>query len=74
LAIEAFAGDIDREVKTAEVTARVEELLIVPEAAVMDAVPWLDVLARPPLLTVATELSDEVHIALAVRFCVVPLL
>ena len=31
-------------------------------------------MARPPLLTVATALADEVHLAVLVRFFLVPLL
>jgi hypothetical protein len=56
------------------VTASVAELLTVPEVAVIVAVPCAMLVANPPLLTVATELFDDVHVAVLVRVCVVPLL
>lgn len=62
------------EVRTAAVTFKVAEPLMVPDAAVMVAVPIFMVVARPVLLTVATEVAEELHVAVSVRFCVVPLL
>jgi hypothetical protein len=38
------------------------------------AVPWAKLVANPPLITVATAVADEVHWALLLRFCFVPLL
>ena len=73
-AIEAFAGAIDNEVKIAAVTVRVAKLLMFPDVAVIFAVPLATLVARPPLLTVATEGAEELHVAVLVRFCVVPLL
>jgi hypothetical protein len=54
------------------VTVNAAEPLIVPEVAVIAVVPWAKEAARPPLLTVATALADEVHCAVLVRFCVLP--
>ena len=69
-----MAGETEIEVKTAAVTVRVAEPLTVPDAAVMVAVPVATVVANPLLFTVAAALDDEVHVAMLVRFCVVPLL
>ncbi len=38
----------------------------------MVVVPWATVVASPLLLTVATELADEVHFTVLLRFCVLP--
>lgn len=56
------------EVNTAAVTVKVAEPLIVPEVAVMIADPCATLVARPPLLTVTTEVFDEVQLALVVKF------
>ncbi len=72
-AIEALAGVIATELKIAGVTVRVAELLMLPDVAVMFAVPLATLVARPPLLTVAMEAREEVQVAVLVRFCVVPL-
>jgi hypothetical protein len=72
-AIEAVAGVTDKEVKTGGVTVNVAELLMLPEVAVILAVPLATPVARPPLLTVATETEEELQFAVLVRFCVVPL-
>ena len=45
---------------------------ILPEAAVMVAVPAARVVARPVLLTVATAAFDEVHVTSAVISKLVP--
>lgn len=50
------------------------EPLIAPDVAVIVALPWARVVARPPELTVAMEVADEVQVAVVVRICVVPLL
>ncbi len=47
--------------------------MIVPDVAVIVAVPFAMLVASPALLTVATEVAEEVHVAF-VRFWVVPLL
>jgi hypothetical protein len=62
------------EVKTAGVTANAAEPLMVPKVAVMVVVPCATLVAMPPLLTVATEVAEEVHWAVLVRVCMVPLL
>jgi hypothetical protein len=62
------------EAKTAAVTVNVVEPLIVPEVAVMVALPGATLVASPPLLMVAIDFADEVQVAVVVRFCVVPLL
>jgi hypothetical protein len=62
------------EVNTAAVTVSVAEPLIVPEVAVIVAVPCATLVAKPLLLTVATEVADDVHVAVLVNVCVVPLL
>lgn len=61
------------EVNTAAVTVRVAEPLIEPEEAEMVAVPCATAVASPAL-TVATEAAEDVHAAVLVKFCVVPLL
>jgi hypothetical protein len=63
------------EVNIAAVTVNVAEPLIVPEVAVIVAVPCATLVAKPVLaLMVATEVFEEVQLAVVVRFCVVPLL
>ena len=73
-ATEAVTGVTEIDVKIGAVTVSVAEPLIVPEAALIVAEPWATPLANPALLTVATVVFDEVHVAELVRFCVVPLL
>jgi hypothetical protein len=70
---EALEGVTAIEVNTAAVTVSVAKPLIVPDAAVMVAVPGAMLVANPLLLTVATESEEDVHVAF-VSFCVVPLL
>jgi len=45
-----------------EVTVRVAFLEILPEAAVMVAVPAATPVARPPLLTVATDVFNDFQV------------
>ncbi len=47
---------------------------MVPEVAVMVAVPVATLVASPELLTVATDAAEDVHVAVLLRFLVVPLL
>ena len=70
--MDAFAGVTEIDESTAAVTVRVAELLTLPEVAMMVAVPLATPVATPLLLMVATELAEEVHVAVLVRFCVVP--
>ncbi len=62
------------EVSSAAVTVNVAEPLIVPDLAVMVALPGATVVASPALLIVDTAAFDEVQVAVLVRFCFVPLL
>ena len=72
--IEAVLGVTAIDVSTAAVTVKVADPLIVPDVAVIVADPWAMVVANPLLLTVAIEVVDDVHVAVLVRFLVVPLL
>jgi hypothetical protein len=67
-------GLTEIEVNTAAVTVNVAEPVIVPEVAVMVALPGATLVASPLLLTVAMEVADEAQVAVLVRVCVVPLL
>ncbi len=69
-----MVGVTEIEVNTAAVTVNVAEPLIVPDLAVMVALPCATLVASPPVLTVAIDVAEEVQVALVVRFCVVPLL
>ena len=71
---DAVVGVTEIEVNTAAVTVNVAEPLVVPDLAVMVALPCATLVASPPLLTVATDFADDVQVAVLVRFCVVPLL
>jgi hypothetical protein len=68
------AGVTAIEASTAAVTLSVAEPWMVPNVAVTVAVPFATLVANPPLLTVAIAGADEVHVAVLVKFCVVPLL
>jgi hypothetical protein len=68
------AGVTEIEVSTAAVTVSVAEPLIAPDVAVMVAVPWATLVASPLLLTVATDVAEEIQVAVLVRVWVVPLL
>ena len=65
---EAAVGLIEIEVNTAAVTVNVAEPLIVPDLAVIVAVPAATPVASPVLFTVATEVFEEDHVALLVKF------
>ena len=62
------------DVSTAPVTVSVAEPLIVPEVAVIVAVPCAKLVASPALLTVAIDVAELVQVAVVVRFWFVPLL
>src|SRR5208282_4375088 len=53
-------------------TVKVVDPLIAPEAAAIAVCPGVRALASPPVLIVATAAVDELHIAVLVRFCVLP--
>jgi hypothetical protein len=72
--IDVVAGVTEIKVRTAAFTLSVEDPEIAPELAVMVVVPWAILVASPPLLTVATEVADEVQVTVLLRFCVLPLL
>jgi len=73
-AAEALAGVTEIEVNTA-VPVHAAEPLMVPEVAVMVALPGATQVTKPLLLfTVATEGADDVQVAVLVRFWVAPLL
>ena len=67
-----LAGVTDIEDRVADVTVRVVLPRIVPEVAVMVAVPATAALAKPLLLTVATDVLDEVQMTSVVISWVVP--
>jgi hypothetical protein len=70
-ATDGDAGTTEIDVNTAAVTVNVAEPWIVPEAAMIAAVPFATLVASPPLLTVAIIDADEVQVTVLVRFCVV---
>lgn len=70
-AMDGLVGLIEIEVSTGAVTVSVADPLIEPEVAVIVVAPRAIAVASPPL-TVATEPTDELHVAVAVRFCVEP--
>ena len=57
-----LAGVTDMEVRVAEVTVRVVFPEILPEVAVMVAVPVAMAAARPLVVSVATDGSDELQV------------
>src|ERR1700691_2112106 len=72
--IDGDAGVTAIDVSTAAVTVSVAPPWMVPDVAVITTAPFATLVAKPPLVTVATVAADEVHVAVLVRFCVVPLL
>jgi hypothetical protein len=60
------------EVRVAGVTVRVVFPEIPPEAAEMVAVPTATDVAKPPLLTVATDVLEESQVTCVVMSYVVP--
>jgi hypothetical protein len=61
------AGVTDIEVRVSEFTVRVAAGLDIPlKVAVMVAAPFARAVARPLLLTVATDASDELQVACVV--------
>ncbi len=71
-AIAAVGGLIAIDTSAAAVTVNTVELLTVPDLAVRFAVPMPMLCASPALLIVAVEGVSDVHVAVLVRFCVVP--
>ena len=62
----------DMEDKTARSTARVVPPVIVPEVAVIVAVPKAKAVARPLLSTIATDILDELQMTCVVISKLVP--
>ena len=57
----------------AAVTVSVAELLVTdPDVALIVVLPTPAPVARPEALMVATVVADELHVAVLVRFCVLP--
>jgi hypothetical protein len=71
---DTVVGATEIEANAGAVTVSVAEPLIVPDLAVMVVLPWATLAAKPPLLTVAIDVDEEVQMAVLVRFCVAPLL
>ena len=69
-ATDAVPGVTAIEANTAAVTVSVAEPWIVPDVAVIVAVPFPTLVASPPRLTVAIVAADEVQVAVLVKFCV----
>jgi hypothetical protein len=65
-------GLIAIDTSAAAVTVSTVDALNAPEAAVTVAVPIATLCATPALLIVAVEGVSDVHVAVLVRFCVVP--
>jgi hypothetical protein len=61
------------ETRAGAVTVKTVEPLMVPEVAVIIAVPAATEVANPAELMVATLVAEEVQVAELVRFAVVPL-
>ena len=72
MAIDGFAGATERDTSVAGVTVRVVLPLMLPELAWMVVVPVPTAVARPATLIVATVTAEELHVAVLLRFCVVP--
>jgi hypothetical protein len=72
--IEAEDGVTAIVTSTGLVTAKEAEPVTVPDVAVIVVLPCALLVARPVELIVATDPLDELHAAVVVRSCVVPLL
>ena len=68
----ADCGLIAIETSAAAVTVNTVEPVVVPETALMVAVPIPAPVANPVLLIVAVDVLSEAHIAVEVKSCVVP--
>jgi hypothetical protein len=67
-----LAGITEMEDRVARVTVRVVLPEILPDVAVMMAEPAATAVAKPLLLTVATEVSDEFQVTWGVMSRLVP--
>jgi hypothetical protein len=69
----AVVGVIAMDCSVAAVTVSVAELLVTaPDVALIVALPTPAPVAKPVALIVATVVADELHVAVFVRFCVLP--
>jgi hypothetical protein len=73
-ATEVAAGVTEIDASRGGATVKVAEPLMMPEVALMVAVPCATPVAKPLPLTVAVWVAEDVQAAEVVRFCVVPLL
>ena len=71
-AMEVFAGVTAIDTSTGAVTVSVVEPVILLSAAVIVEAPVFTAFAKPPAAIVATLGADEPHVAVLVRFCVLP--
>ena len=69
---EGFAGVTAMETRTAAATLITAVPVIVPDVALIVDAPTPVPVARPPAVTVATEVSDELQVTVFVRTCVLP--
>jgi hypothetical protein len=72
LAMDGLAGETAMDCNVAGVTVNTVEPVMPLDVALMVEVPAPSALANPPAVMVATEVVAELHVALPVRFCVVP--
>jgi hypothetical protein len=72
LAIDGLAGVTAIETRVAAVTVSVVDPVTLPEVAVMVVVPTPVDVANPAFEIVATPAAEELHVAVPVRFCVLP--
>ena len=75
MAIEGLAGVTETDTRTAAVTVSEVEPEMAPEVALMVVVPEMRLVARPrdpaALEIAATEVSEDAHVTVEVRSCVV---
>jgi hypothetical protein len=75
-AIDGVAGVIASETSAAEVTLKLVDPDTEPDVAVIVALPWPTLLAKPALaaslLIVAATVVSELHCTVLVMFCVLP--
>jgi hypothetical protein len=72
--IDGLAGVTLIEINCTGFTVSVVLPEILPEVAVISVEPALALPAKPAALTVATVGTEELHVAVEVKFCWVPLL
>jgi hypothetical protein len=70
--MEGFPGVTAIDTSVAAITCSMVEPLTVPIVALMLELPLATLFASPAALIVATAEADELHVAVLVRFCVLP--